>query len=140
MSAHRLCIFCVILQGASSELCTQGPCICLADIELDTSSRNFAHTRKAVMFAPRNLLEYVRLQVICCTLTIYSKAGIIDCEGHDSVLISVCLCGRLRAMEEGAVSQNSSIIYKHLVQVYVYAYTSCVDVCLRMCMSPFRPK
>ncbi len=26
-----------------------------------------------------------------CNLTIYSKEGIIDCEVHDSVLVSVCL-------------------------------------------------
>lgn len=43
------------------------------------------------MFALRNLLEYVSFQVESCNLTIYSKAGIIDCEAHDSVLVSACL-------------------------------------------------
>ena len=54
-------------------------------------ARPIHHTRKAVMLPRRNLLEYVCFQVKCCNRTINSEAGIIDCEAHDSVLVSVFL-------------------------------------------------
>ena len=47
--------------------------------------------RKAVMFTRRNSLEYKRIQVRSCNLTVHGEAGIIDCAALDSVLRSACL-------------------------------------------------
>lgn len=49
------------------------------------------HTRKVVMFTLRNLLGYACILVEICNLTIQYKARIVDCEAHDSVLVSVCV-------------------------------------------------
>lgn len=43
------------------------------------------------MFTRRNLLEYTRIQVRSCNLTVHGGAGIIDCAARQSVLLSVCL-------------------------------------------------
>lgn len=49
------------------------------------------HTRKAVMFTRRNLLECAPIRVESCDLTIYSKERIVDYEAGESVLVFISL-------------------------------------------------